>query len=277
MILKQIIQQAVEEIRNTDAILIQTGAGMSVDSGLPDFRSRNGFWKAYPVLQAHNIPFYSISSPDAFFEMPRLAWAFCGHRMELYKNAIPHTGYNQLLEIGNAKKGKYFVYTSNIDGQFKKAGFDESRIDECHGSIQHLQCSRKCTDEIWSAGDLKIEIDENFNALDPLPICQKCGSVLRPNVLMHGDGFWLRYREGKQADRFFEWIHYLKNNNLKFVILEIGAGLEIPTVQNQSNFFSKFYNTKIIRINPVHNEVSDGHISIPLGAKDAIDEIYKLI
>jgi hypothetical protein len=63
-------QRAAQAILNADGMMIAAGAGMGVDSGLPDFRGREGFWEAYPALGKSKIDFSSIASPDAFLRMP---------------------------------------------------------------------------------------------------------------------------------------------------------------------------------------------------------------
>ena len=56
------------------------------------------------------------------------------YRLDLYRKTIPHEGFNKLLDIVKSKNDNYFIFTSNVDGQFQKAGFDENKITECHGS-----------------------------------------------------------------------------------------------------------------------------------------------
>jgi NAD-dependent SIR2 family protein deacetylase len=71
--------------------LITGGAGMGVDSGLPDFRGDDGFWKAYPALQQAGVSFRDIAAPDNFRDQPREAWGFYGHRLNLYRKTLPFT------------------------------------------------------------------------------------------------------------------------------------------------------------------------------------------
>jgi NAD-dependent SIR2 family protein deacetylase len=125
------IAQATKLISEADAILITAGAGMGVDSGLPDFRGDDGFWNAYPALAKSNVKFYDIASSSNFEHDPKLAWGFYGHRLNLYRNTKPHAGFRMLRELAANKKHGYFVFTSNVDGQFRKAGFDPRRICEC--------------------------------------------------------------------------------------------------------------------------------------------------
>ena len=80
-----------------EAILIGAGAGMGVDSGLPDFRGKSGFWKAYPPLAKMGVEFEEMANPYWFTKNPSLAWGFYGHRLNLYQKTKPHSGFNILL------------------------------------------------------------------------------------------------------------------------------------------------------------------------------------
>ena len=79
--------KAAEIILQADCIVIAAGAGMGVDSGLPDFRGTEGFWRAYPALRAAGLDFISVASPRTFRDDPTLAWGFYGHRLALYRDA----------------------------------------------------------------------------------------------------------------------------------------------------------------------------------------------
>jgi NAD-dependent SIR2 family protein deacetylase len=70
---------AAELVARAGALVIATGAGMGVDSGLPDFRGDDGFWRAYPALGARGLDFTSIASTRSFETAPRIAWGFYGH------------------------------------------------------------------------------------------------------------------------------------------------------------------------------------------------------
>ena len=90
--MKNDLNYAVELIQKADGILITAGAGMSVDSGLPDFRSVGGFWNAYPMFREHNINFEDIATPLVYQRNPDLAYWFYGHRLVQYRNAVPSWG-----------------------------------------------------------------------------------------------------------------------------------------------------------------------------------------
>ena len=257
------IKKAAEKIKNAKYLLITAGAGMGVDSGLPDFRGDEGFWRAYPMAKKLGLNFQALANPTWFDINPRLAWAFYGHRLNLYRNTTPHKGFEILLKMPHNK----FVFTSNVDGQFQKAGFDEKKIVEIHGSIHYLQCSEPCLNDIWENNET-IEVDmEKFEAKN-FPYCKHCSKIARPNILMFGDFRFVEDRVQKQLKRFNDW---LSNINDKMVIIEIGAGKAVPTVRNMSERIKEIFGATLIRINPRESEGAD--IPIALGAKEALEKI----
>lgn len=272
------INKAANAVFNADAVLITAGAGIGVDSGLPDFRGNKGFWKAYPPIAKLGISFSEMANPHWFEIKPKLAWAFYGHRLNLYRKTTPHRGFSQLLELAEQKPGGYFVFTSNVDGQFQKAGYSEDRIEECHGSIHHLQCAQVCSHSIWDACEIEVVVDEErFEAQKPLPNCIQCGGLARPNILMFGDWYWISSRTDTQSRRFAEWLHEIRSEKLKLVIVETGAGLAVPTVRMKSEYTAESYNGTLIRLNPRDYAAPPGHISIPLGSADGINRIYEMV
>jgi NAD-dependent SIR2 family protein deacetylase len=260
--IKQIINEA-------EAILITAGAGMGVDSGLPDFRGNEGFWNAYPIAKKLNLGFQDLANPIWFTTNPFLAWAFYGHRYNLYKNTIPHDGFRMLLDLVKEKNDNYFIFTSNVDGQFQKAGFDENKIVECHGSISHFQCINDCKKDIWKSDIENIDVNmEEFLATD-IPLCPKCGDIARPNILMFGDWKWNAKRTLNQETKYVKWKRENKSN--KLLVIELGAGTAIPTVRRESENIAKYYNGNLIRINPREFDVDSCYgFSIPFGALEGL-------
>ena len=136
--------KAAVQISQADGLLITAGAGMGIDSGLPDFRGDHGFWNAYPALGKLGMSFTKIANPRSFAQMPDIAWGFYGHRLQLYRKTEPHEGFRLLARLAAKLKHNAVVFTSNVDGHFQKSGVMADRIMECHGSIHHLQCSANC-------------------------------------------------------------------------------------------------------------------------------------
>jgi NAD-dependent SIR2 family protein deacetylase len=245
------IKIAVEAVKNADALLITDGAGIGVDSDFPDFRGNSGFWKAYLLIAKLGKSYSEMANPVWFDRDPKIAWAFYGHRLNLYRETIPHKGFEIMLNWANNKKYGYYVFTSNVDGQFQKAGFNDQAIDEVHGSIHYFQCSRPCKYDIWDASNINVNVDlEVFEALEPLPHCPACGAIARPNILMFGDWNWIANRSSDQSSRYHEWLNELQSANTKLVIIELGAGHAVPTVRMESQSIYRSHNADFIRINP---------------------------
>jgi NAD-dependent SIR2 family protein deacetylase len=218
------------------------------------------------------LSFQELANPRWFDEDPALAWAFYGHRLHLYRQTVPHRGFSMLLEEAT-KKRSFFIFTSNVDGQFQKAGFAEKNIMECHGSIHHLQCTR-CNSGIIPAENIKIPLDmESFRALD-WPLCRNCKAVMRPNILMFGDWRWDSSRMLEQERRFENFVNRIRHEKMKLVIVEIGAGTAIPTVRLTGERTARKYNGTIVRINPRETEIDPSlGISIPLGGLRGIEAL----
>lgn len=260
------LQQAAAWLRAADGLLITAGAGMGIDSGLPDFRGLGGFWSVYPALGCARIAFESIANPAAFERDPRQAWGFYGHRLKLYRQTEPHTGFQKLLRLAEGKPQGVRVFTSNVDGQFQKAGFGTEQVCEIHGSIHHLQCTGACSDRIWPASAFHPEIDaENCRLLGELPHCPRCGALARPNILMFNDWGWLEERTSLQYQALQRWLTEVE----RLVCIEIGAGTHIPTVRR----FSEDCGGRLIRINPGEPEVPDpaSGIGLQLGGLAGIN------
>lgn len=262
------IQIAADAISSADGLLITAGAGMGVDSGLPDFRGAEGFWKAYPALRQAGINFQTIARPGTFSSDPALAWGFYGHRLKLYREAIPHRGFDILRDLAQPMDHGAFVFTSNVDGQFQRAGFGVGQVAECHGSIHLLQCLDGCMGEIWPAEGFQPEIDlAHCRLLNAPPRCRWCGGIARPNILMFGDAGWLDYRFRKQEAALQQWRARVK----RLAIIEIGAGTSIPSVRH----FGQFQQGFLIRINPREAELPENNrgVSLELPALRALELI----
>jgi len=273
------LKRAVELIRNADAIFIGTGAGMGVGSGLGTFRGKNaGVWAP---LERRNMVFPDMSSPRWFTQDPHFAWAFWHWRYTAYTSVTPHEGYTILKKICDQKKYAGFSFTSNIDGHWVASGFSEDRILECHGSLRYMQCHRQCKHDIWAANNEEITqlvpvSDEKMN--DPLPKCIHCGNVARPNVLMFGDWEWFDDRCVVQNANESEWLELIAKNNVNIAVIEIGAGVAVPTVRLTCERIARQRDVPLIRINLEETTSnSDRIIFIPMGGLEALLEINKLL
>lgn len=270
-------------IQQAEVVVITAGAGMGVDSGLPDFRGNEGMWKEYPALKAKGIDFSGIANPRNFKKFPELAWGFYGHRFDTYKNTTPHPGFGAILEMVKQKKD-YFVVTSNVDGQFQKAGFPDDKVYEIHGRINKFQCT-ECDAEPWDAPkSTRFDVDpKTLKVKGEIPTCPSCGSVARPNIMMFGD-FQFDSTETKQQETAFNnFMYKYDKNGTKIAVVEFGAGTAIPSIRMIGEFIQKKVpDSTLIRINPRESQGPDGTVCIDKGALAAIaedlvsDEIKKI-
>ncbi len=265
-----LFQKIASIIADSEAILIGAGAGMGVDSGLPDFRGNEGFWRAYPPFRELGLSFVDLANPFWFERDPNRAWGFYGHRLNLYRETRPHEGFEILRQW--CKQRDHFVFTSNVDGHFQKAGFDDDRIVECHGSIGHLQCKGPCHRSIWRNRETTIVDEGTMLAQGELPRCPNCESVARPNILMFGDHGWISSRTAEQEIRYREFIQ--RNLNKRLVVLEFGAGSAVPTVR----FECERMRPMLIRVNPREADVPDQQsIGVSSGALEFVKNVDRIL
>lgn len=246
---------------------------MGVDSGLPDFRGHEGFWNAYPVYEKLSIKFEQMATPRHFAEDPSFAWGFYGHRSNLYNETVPHAGFAILQDWISKLDLPWFVVTSNVDGHFQKAGFDEEKIVEVHGSIHHMQCQGPCKSEIWQHKEV-FDIDMSSMRSKTVPSCINCGNAARPNILMFNDWWYLPARSNAQQRRFEQFIARCSK---PITVIEIGAGRAIPTIRWEGENLGRMHGATVIRINPREPDISDSHISVPTGGAFALEKINELL
>ncbi len=159
----------VELVRERKPCVALTGAGMSTESGIPDFRSASGIW-------AEVDPF-EVASIQAFKRDPERVWAFYRERIHSLLAAEPNAGHRALAEL--EQRGVVSaVITQNIDTLHTRAGSRE--VVEMHGSIRTAVCLR-C---LWSAGldDVLAQLEERH-----MPLCVHCGDALKPGVTLFGE------------------------------------------------------------------------------------------
>jgi NAD-dependent SIR2 family protein deacetylase len=249
---------------------------MGVDSGLPDFRGNEGFWRAYPPIARLGLSFAEMANPGWFERDPSLAWGFYGHRLNLYRSTTPHPGFAVLRRLGASLEHGSFVFTSNVDGAFQRAGFDPNRVAEVHGAIDFLQCTRgqRCASGVFPADGVQVTVDEStLRAALPHPTCPRCGSLARPNILMFGDSGWDETRSHAQERVLAEWLEGADG----LVVVECGAGTAIPTVRRLGEQLLERRGAPLVRINAREAEGPPGTVSIAAGALEALLAIERAL
>ena len=158
-------QQMVDESSN---IVFFGGAGMSTESGIPDFRSEDGLYR-----QQYAYPPETIISGAFYYRMPEEFFRFYRDRM-IFPDAQPNAGHRQLARLEEAGKLTAIV-TQNIDGLHQKAG--SRRVLELHGSIYRNYCER-CR-RFYS-------LQEILDSPQMVPRCS-CGGRIKPDVVLYGE------------------------------------------------------------------------------------------
>jgi NAD-dependent deacetylase len=146
--------------------VVLTGAGISTESGIPDFRSPTGVWAQYDPMEYATI--------DAFLENPAKVWDFYGKRLATLDDAQPNDGHLALAELEH-RGWVTAVITQNIDRLHERAG--SRALVEVHRSIRTSSCL-VCGTVVPFA---------EVVALLPVPGCPNCGRILKPDVVMFGE------------------------------------------------------------------------------------------
>ncbi len=159
------ITRAANIIKTRKRCVALTGAGISVESGIPPFRSKGGLWEKYdPTVYA---------SIDVFRKDPSKYWTIRGEFIRNYNNYQPNPGHLALMELETMGLLRC-VITQNIDGLHAKSGSKD--ILEIHGSLREIYCVN-CKRQY---------IAPDIPAGTP-PYCESCGGVLKPNTVLFGE------------------------------------------------------------------------------------------
>jgi NAD-dependent SIR2 family protein deacetylase len=270
--LNRVVGRVAELVARADALLVTAGAGMSVDSGLPDFRSAQGLWCAYPPLAKLGLSFEQMAQPRWFASKPDMAWAWYGHRQQLYRQTTPHAGHGLLLAWAQGMPAASFVVTSNVDAQFRAAGFSERALLEVHGNVHRYQCTTPCAERVWDAEAPAFAIDlATLTASGELPRCPDCGALARPNVLMFNDWAWVDVVAREQERRLDAWLASLSGRRI--VVIECGAGTALPTIRRIGEQLAERTLATLVRINPAAEEAGESVVALQLPALQALSLI----
>jgi len=259
-------------LKKSKAIIILTGAGMGIDSGLADYRGNSGQWGK--VEDETSLNAIEVVNPKYFSENTKYVWSMFAQRMLEYKKTKPHKGFEILQKWITDFNLDYFVITSNIDEHFIKSGFDEQKHRELHGNIFYMQCNKPCNKKVWRY-DFEIEQLILDIKNKKYPICPECGELIRPNVYMFRDYAYISKRSEEQEKRFQDFL--TKNKENEIIIFEIGSGPHVQSIRKKTRMLGIEYNSKIVRINPKDFKIKEPHIGINKGALETLTEIDEFI
>ena len=165
-------EQLIEYIEESNNIVFFGGAGVSTESGIPDFRSKDGLYNQHDVQFDRYEPEY-ILSRECLYTNPKVFYEFYRQKMDT-RNIEPNITHKVLAKMEEIGKLKAIV-TQNIDGLHQKAG--SKNVFEIHGTTQRNYCS-KCKKEYHS--------DFLFDTKETIPKCE-CGGLIRPDVTLYGE------------------------------------------------------------------------------------------
>jgi NAD-dependent deacetylase len=167
--LRMSVERLARLIRERGPAVVLTGAGISTESGIPDFRSPTGIWAQYDPAEYATI--------DAFRADPRKVWSFYSMRLHVLVEAVPNAGHAALAELERAGHVTAVV-TQNIDGLHQRAGSGD--VVEVHGSIRSSTCL---------ACGASYGLDELLTMVEDAeaPVCRRCGAIVKPGVVMFGE------------------------------------------------------------------------------------------
>ncbi len=240
------IKQLAEDIFRSKKTIALTGAGISVESGIPDFRSAGGLWSRYDPEEYAHI--------DGFRREPVKIWNMLREIIAVIEAASPNAGHKalaQLEEMGYLSS----VITQNVDGLHQAAG--SRHVIEFHGTNRYLVCLR-----CGYRGETK-----SFETQSAVPYCPNCGAVLKPDVVFFGepipaDAMREAFEEARQAD----------------LVLVVGTSAVVfPASSIPST--AKEHGAKVVEVNleetPLTGAVSDYIIKGPAG--ETLPEVVERI
>jgi NAD-dependent deacetylase len=173
-VMESLIDKAATDLKRSSYAIALTGAGMSTESGIPDFRGPNGIWTKNPEAEKAAYQTYG-----KFLHDPEGYWQVVSSRASFYhdlRQAQPNPGHYALAELEKLGILKC-VITQNIDGLHRKAG--SRNVLEYHGTVNRLRCpSCGSRFEFEECGLIEIEEREN-----PLPLCRKCQNPIKLDVV----------------------------------------------------------------------------------------------
>ncbi len=158
-----ILREVSVLIKESEPLLILTGAGVSVESGVPTFRGKDGLWNRFRAEE--------LATPQAFKENPEMVWKWYMWRRSIIRNVSPNPAHESIAFLESMKKD-FLLVTQNVDGLHKRAG--SKNVIEIHGNIFISKCT--------GCGKKSFDFESDSDM-----ICEECGGLRRPDVVWFGE------------------------------------------------------------------------------------------
>jgi len=214
--LNESLQQAAGFVRSARRVAVLTGAGISAESGLATFRGPGGLWEGHRVED--------VATPRGFWSDPKLVWRFYNLRRANLAGVKPNPGHDALAHLEKLRENDFTLITQNVDGLHKLAG--NKNVLEIHGTIRRVRCT-----------DCDYIEDRGTETLPDLPKCDRCGALLRPDVVWFEE--MLPELEWDQAERAAEQCQ---------VLLVVGTSAQVYPAAGLIDI-AQNNNAKVIEIN----------------------------
>lgn len=272
------LRQAACWIKEADKIVVGGAAGLSAAGGM-DYMSHETLEQVFPQLAKKGYDHFwkALWDPERTEEQK---WAMLAAEALWARFDYPViSAYTHLLRILQNKD--YFVLTSNIDGQFIKAGFDPQRVFEPQGSIALLQCSRPCCDTLWDGEPFYRQIARDIDPVsfscptEDIPHCPHCGAPLVQNL--RGPDCFIPRETMKNRQPFEDFMKEAEHSSTLF--LELGVGFNSPGLIR--HYFQRLTwlwpNARLIRFNRDYPSTPKklGERALPVGG-DLKENLLKL-
>lgn len=262
-----------------------------------------GFWGECFNLYRNTLPHHGYAILNSWREACSLPL----NLMETTYAQLVNTGVLASSDVISVSRHPFYIYTSNVDGHFLKHGFNANELYEIHGNLDQWQCAGKnggppCQEKIWRAepAPFNFRIDPISRQTQISPpqarflTCDRCHKLSRPNVLMFRDKKWIPNKHLERA--YVAWEAAIEtilksDPSKRLVVLEIGCGLQVPSVRLETEMVvkdvlqkcgtSSIHQACLIRINPETDESlpllpSESFIQIKDTALNALRQINNL-
>ena len=163
-------------------VLVITGAGVSAESGIPTFRSKDGYWR--------NLDPIKLATPEAFARDPELVWQWYHERRQRIRNAQPNAAHEAIAKLAQCAD-EFLLVTQNVDDLHERAGLAKAEMVQIHGDIFVTKCSR-----------CDFEQERAEQERNGVPRCPKCGALMRPGVVWFGEP--LPSRETERVENYLQ-------------------------------------------------------------------------
>ena len=253
--IKRPLQRAEEAIAEAEYILIGAGAGMTTAAGLqyggPAFEAKfSDMIGRYGFTDLYTSSFYSFGSEEE-------RWAYWSRHIDYARfepEALPL--YKKVHEM--VKDKPHFVITTNVDGQFIKAGFDPEKVFEVQGDYALIQCAKACHRKLYPDRSMVKEMVLRQSGCkvpsDLVPHCPVCGGPM--DINLRKDEYFIQDEHWDlQNQRYIDFVKLSHKN--KLVLLEYGVGFNTPTIIRIpfERMAASFPDTTLIRINKDHRQL----------------------